>query len=150
MGLHSPGGEFGKDPLEGLAAQSIASNGMHALGDSVGLKGTLAFRRLNSTGWLLKRTKTSKDVPEDATLESLNLDSITSGTAVPINTVVKELPDRRKSDLIAVCVADGSNEAVVIRAQVKMGRIKQKWGDDAKQLVDSWDSGEKMSARECL
>lgn len=28
MGLHSPGGEFGKDPLEGLVAQGLASNGL--------------------------------------------------------------------------------------------------------------------------
>lgn len=147
MGLYIPAGSLGKDPMEGLAAEGLALNGLRMLGDTVGLKGTLAFRKLDSAAWLQTQTKMLEETPEEATLSALNLDAITADTEVPINTVLKEMPDQRKADLIAVCVADGSDEAVVIRAQVKMGRGRKKWSQDAAVLEASWESGAARSRK---
>ena len=44
------------------------------------------------------------------------------GTEVALNTVLKEATDMLQSDLIAVRIADESDEAVLMRAQVKLGR----------------------------
>lgn len=55
---------------------------------------------------------------------------------MPLNTLLKEMPDKRKADLIAVCRADESNRAYVLRVQVKLGQSSSNWVHEAEVLAD--------------
>lgn len=142
LGMHNASGAVGNDPMEGLAGEALALNGLRMLGDEVGLEGTLGFRRLDCKVWqesILKVGPKNQAVREAAGLDRLDLAKAAAGGAVPLNTVLKEKPDGRKSDLVAVCVPEGSDEAVVIRVQVKWGREAKRWLEAARVLASSWD-----------
>ena len=75
-----------------------------------------------------------------AKLQQLDLRDIAGDKAVPLNTLLKEVPDERKADLIAVCLASGSNRAYVLRVQVKLGASRSRWADEAKRLADGTEA----------
>jgi len=117
-GLHTAAGSVGNDPMEGLIGEGLALNGLGMLGEGVGLEGTLGFRRLDCDAWLkavILVGEENREKREKAGLGKLHL-ARTAGVEIPLNTLLKESSDHRKADLVAVCVADGSDEAVVIRA----------------------------------
>lgn len=131
---------YGQDPIEGLVAEGFALNGLDTVGQRVGLKGNLGFRRLDTERFMKALPllgRKNKRVKQEAGLDRLDLNR-TAGQVIPVNTILKESPDRRKADLVAICVADGSDEAVVVRAQVKMSRIPEMWLEQAKRLSRSW------------
>lgn len=117
-GLLNASGAVGNDPMKGLVAEGLASNGLGMLGEAMGLEGRLGFRRLDCDAWLqavMQVGPENQKKREEAGLDRLHLDSI-AGREIPLNTVLMESPGPKKADLVAVCVADGSEEAVVIRA----------------------------------
>jgi len=144
-GLTVPGGSTSQDPIEGLVAEGFAANGLNSLGISMPfskklLKGTLAFRRLDTEQWW--RGKLTKEFGERAKLQNLSLTARMG--SIPLNTLMKETPDNKKADLIALCTP-GTNsttsiptEVVVVRIQIKMGKDLVKAKSAATKLVGSW------------
>lgn len=120
--LRRPFGEYGKDIMEGLLAEGLATNGLPVLVD--GLDGTLAFRRIDASAWDRVTSGQDKHDGDDrmASLEKLDLKRVQEsiGTDIPLNTILKESPDKRKADLIMICHAPGSKRAFVVRIQIKM------------------------------
>lgn len=112
------------------------------LREQTGLQGTLTSRRVNETAWEDAVVLASEHFPQEARFDALDLSSISANSVVPLNTVLRELPGDRNSDLIAVCMAKSScYEPVVLRVKVEMGPCSDTWGDDAAVLSASWDNG---------
>ena len=86
--------------------------------------------------WYAVQNGTEVSNREAAFLRQLDLLGIEGDREVPLNTILKEIPDKLKSDLIAICIASGSRRAFVLRVQVKLGQSRSEWSGDAKQLAE--------------
>lgn len=141
IALHAPVGELWDDLRLGVIAKWVSRSPNRAFRR---YRGDLSFRRVDCDAWLQSVARASEYLPKEARLEALDLSSITADTAVPLNTVLRELPDDRKSDLIAVCTTEDSeypHDATVLRMKAEMGPCLDTWGDDAAVLSASWEDG---------
>lgn len=145
IALHAPGGELWNDLQLGHIAEFVATRVFLSPHfndeDTDSQRHRLEFRRINYAVWLQSIISGLDDLPQEACLDALDLSSISANTVVPLNTVLRELPGDRSSDLIAVRVPWGSDIAQVFRVKVELGPCTDKWGEDAAELSASWENG---------